>query len=477
MKIVVVGGGTSGYIVALKMQKRFPHHNVTVIENSSIGIVGVGEATSGNFLPMLKEFDIDIGTFMKETNATIKMGSLFCNWNDENIDFFVPLILQNKIYNDKYLSLISTAIKQDGSLINIDESTKYSLQDKVPISFNKKNGLQTAIHFDTFLCSKFLKKVAIDMGITIVDDLVVGFKTEGDEINSIQLSNSSMDVDFVFDCSGFNRVIVGNFYKEKWVSANKTLPINTSIVGQVPMGDSIPPYSKITALDYGWTFEIPTRSRYGMGYNFDSNFISEEDAVLEMKTKINKNWEPARCIKYDAGFYEKQFIGNCLAVGLSASFFEPLEASALMNVISVMEEFADSFEEYLVDKINFRDKINNYIKNLEDDIIAAIYIHYVTNKKNNSFWQDFTKNNKMPDKISNFLEQMKTSIPVPSKSDFVNKTGSYLNDYFIKIYYGNGIKNYSVIDQYNEKLYYQYIDIINKKDIQWTKHQDMLELL
>ena len=148
-----------------------------------------------------------------------------------------------------------------------------------------------------------------------------------------------------------------------------------------------------------------------------------------------------------------------------------------MNVISVMEEFADSFEEYLVDKINFRDKINNYIKNLEDDIIAAIYIHYVTNKKNNSFWQDFTKNNKMPDKISNFLEQMKTSIPVPSKSDFVNKTGSYLNDYFIKIYYGNGIKNYSVIDQYNEKLYYQYIDIINKKDIQWTKHQDMLELL
>ena len=104
-----------------------------------------------------------------------------------------------------------------------------------------------------------------------------------------------------------------------------------------------------------------------------------------MKTKINKNLEPARCIKYDAGFYEKQFIGNCLAVGLSASFFEPLEASALMNVISVMEEFADSFEEYLVDKINFRDKINNYIKNLEDDIIAAIYIHYVTNKKNNSF--------------------------------------------------------------------------------------------
>ena len=477
MKIVVVGGGTAGYITALTMQKKFPSYDITVIENSSIGIVGVGEATTGNFIPMLKGFGIDIGSFMRETNATIKMGSLFHNWNEDNIDFFVPVLLQGKIYNDNYLSLISTGIKNDNKLMYLDESATYALQNKVPKSFNKDGGIQTAIHFDTFLCAKFLKNVALGNNIKIIDDLVVGFKTLDNEITAIETSNNIVNADFVFDCSGFNRIIIGKFYKEQWVSLQDTLPINSSVVGQVPMGSNIPSYIKVSALDYGWTFEIPTRSRYGVGYNFDNNFITEENAILEVKKKINQNWEPARSLKYNAGFYENQFVENCLAIGLSGSFFEPLEASALMNAISILNEFTNSFDEYFNNKQKFRNKINKYIKNLEEDIVSAIYIHYVTNKQNNSFWKDFTKNNKMPNQITNFLEAMKETIPHPLKSEFTDKPGSYLNDYFIRIYYGNGMRNYDVINLYDEKLYNQYINIIKQRHPHWIDHKEMLELL
>ncbi len=477
MKIVVVGGGTAGYITALMMKNKFASYDVTVIENSAIGIVGVGEATTGNFIPTLKSFGIDIGHFMRETNATVKMGSLFHNWNEENIDFFVPVLLQSKIYNDNYLSLISTGIKNNNRLIDLDESATYALQNKVPKSFNKDNGIQTAIHFDTNLCSKFLKNVALNNKITIVDDLVVGFKTLENQITSVETSNHTIQADFVFDFSGFSRVVIGNFYKEKWISLQDTLPINSSVVGQVPMDKEIPSYIKVSALDYGWTFEIPTRSRYGVGYNFDNQFITEEQAVLEVKEKINKNWEPARSLKYNAGFYENQFVENCLAIGLSGSFFEPLEASSLMNAISILDKFSQSFGEYLEDKQKFRNKINDYIKNLEDDIVSAIYIHYVTNKQNNVFWKDFVKNNKMPNQIKNFIDSMKETVPDPLKSEFANKPGSYLNDYFIRIYYGNGIRNYDAIKTYDEKLYEQYINVIKQRQSHWVDHKEMLELL
>jgi tryptophan halogenase len=477
MKIVVVGGGTSGYIAALTMQKKFPNYDITVIESSSIGIVGVGEATTGNFIPMLKEFSIDIGSFMKETNATIKMGSLFHNWNSDNIDFFVPILLQEKIYDQKYLSLISTGIKNDNRLMYLDEIATYALQNKIPKSFNKDGGTSAAIHFDTFLCAKFLKNVALKNNIKIIDDVVVGFETLKNEITAIKTTNNTISADFVFDCSGFSRIIIGKFYKEKWISLQDTLPINSSVVGQVPISLNIPSYIKVSALDYGWTFEIPTRSRYGIGHNFDNNFITEEDAILEVKKKINKDWEPLRSLKYNAGFYENQFVENCLAIGLSGSFFEPLEASALMNAISILNEFSKSFNEYFDNRQKFRNKINKYIKNLEEDIVSAIYIHYVTNKQNNSFWKDFVKNNKMPTQIANFLDAMNETVPNPLKSEFANKHGSYLNDYFIRIYYGNGMRNFNVINSYDEKLYNQYINIIKQRHTRWMDHKEMLELL
>ena len=289
------------------------------------------------------------------------------------------------------------------------------------------------------------------------------------------MSNSELDADFVFDCSGFKRIVIGKFYKQNWTSISDTLPINQSVVGQVPLQDTLPPYVKTTALDYGWSFEIPTSKRYGVGYNFDNNYLSEEDAVIEIKKKINSNWEPARSIKYNTGFYENQSIGNCIAVGLSGSFFEPMEASSLMTTTFILDKIVLRFNEYFVDKINFIKNINNDLKNIQQDIVSAIYVHYITNKTNNDFWKNFTKNNKMPEKVQQFLETMKLKIPDPKKCDFVYSDRSYLNDYFIKIYYGNGLRNKDVINKYNDKLYYDYVKILNKRGFNWKNHRNMLE--
>lgn len=475
MKIGVVGGGTAGYLTALTIQKHFPEHSVTLIENSTIGTIGVGESTTGSFLRTIKSLDIDLLEFIRFSNCTIKAGNLFSNWNNENKDFWIPILSPEEFYTKGYLELISSAIKNDNSLLQIDESAIFALQNKIPFDIGIEKNINLAVNLDSVLCSQYLKQVAIKRKIKIIDDLVIGFESEQEYIKTILLSSTKLDVDFVFDCSGFSRVVIGKFYKQSWKSLSDTLPINQSVVGPVPLQDKLPPYVKTTALDYGWSFEIPTSERYGVGYNFDNNYLSEEDAIIELKNKINSGWEPARSIKYNTGFYENQCIGNCIAVGLSGSFFEPMEASSLMTTTFVLNKIVLKFNEYLVDKISFIKNINNDLKNIQKDIISAIYIHYVTNKTNNDFWKNFTTNNKMPEKVQEFLETMKLKIPDPKKCDFVYSDRSYLNDYFIKIYYGNGLRNKDVINKYNDKLYYDYVKMLNKRTLNWKDHKDMIE--
>lgn len=475
MKIGVVGGGTAGYLTALTIQKHFPEHSVTLIENSTIGTIGVGESTTGSFLRTIKSLDIDLLEFIRFSNCTVKAGNLFSNWNNENKDFWIPILGPEEFYTKGYLELISSAIKNDNSLLQIDESAIFALQNKIPFDIGIEKNINLAVNLDSVLCSQYLKQVAIKRKIKIIDDLVIGFESEQEYIKTILLSSTKLDVDFVFDCSGFSRVVIGKFYKQNWTSLSDTLPINQSVVGQVPLQDKLPPYVKTTALDYGWSFEIPTSERYGVGYNFDNNYLSEEDAIIELKNKINSGWEPARSIKYNTGFYENQCIGNCIAVGLSGSFFEPMEASSLMTTTFVLNKIVLKFNEYLVDKISFIKNINNDLKNIQKDIISAIYIHYVTNKTNNDFWKNFTINNKMPEKVQEFLETMKLKIPDPKKCDFVYSDRSYLNDYFIKIYYGNGLRNKDVINKYNDKLYYDYVKMLNKRTLNWKDHKDMIE--
>lgn len=475
MKIGIVGGGTSGYLTALTMQHNFPEHDITLIENSTIGTIGVGESTTGSFLQTIKNLDIDLVEFMKFSNCTIKVGNLFCGWNDENVDYFLNIIRGEALYNRKYHSLISSAIKNDNSLSKIDESSIFAIQNKIPSRIGLDNNVYSGVNLDSVLCSKYLKSIAVKRKINIIDDFVVGFESDKEDITNIILSNSSLKVDFVFDCSGFNRLVIGKFYKQNWISVFDTLPINQSIVGQVPLKDNLPPYVKTTALDYGWSFQIPTNERYGVGYNFDSNYLSEEDAIIELKNKIDKNWEPAKSIKYNTGFYENQSIGNCMAVGLSGSFFEPMEASSLMTTTFILDQIIFRFPEYFVDKNSFIKNINNDLKNIQKDIISAIYIHYVTNKTNNDFWKNFTQNNKMPEQVQKFLETMELKMPDPNKCDFVYVDGSYYNDYFIKIYYGNGLRNKNIINNHNDELYYKYINILNKRDFNWKDHREMID--
>ena len=161
MKIAVVGGGTAGYLTALTMQKYFPEHEITLIENSTIGTIGVGESTTGSFLKTIKGLDIDLLDFIKFSNCTIKVGNFFSNWNNENIDFWIPILSPDEVYIKCYLELISSAIKNDNSLLKIEESGIFALQNKIPFNTGIKNNINSGVNLDSVLCSKYLKQVAI----------------------------------------------------------------------------------------------------------------------------------------------------------------------------------------------------------------------------------------------------------------------------------------------------------------------------
>lgn len=424
-EIVVLGGGTAGWITALLCKRYQPEISVTVIESEEIGILGAGEGTVASFSVLMEQLQIPIVHLLRNVKATFKHGILFKNWNGNNDQYF------HSFGNKQNLNLsslnLSRNLSSNAFLIShaVNEATRdtnYSericLQNKV--GFLRKENLiyqdnqcefvnydqmsEYGLHFDARDLAAFLREVAISRGIKRIDDIAIGLDTTDFGITSINLKNEQkVPCDFVFDCSGFKRLIVGNFFKSKWKSVKETLPCDSAIPFFIQNEkNAIESYTEAIALKNGWIWKIPVQGRYGCGYVYDSTCTTEENAKQEVR-ELFGNVEFPRKFNFDAGYYEQFWIKNCIAVGLSSGFLEPLEATSIWVTTHMIQYALESFDQMRLQDQFLIDQYNEKFRKRFDDVVDFLRLHYITERSDSEFWKK-CKTLKNSDRLNKILK-------------------------------------------------------------------------
>lgn len=367
--LVVLGAGTAGWLTALFCKKIFPDFNIKIIGNKKIGIIGVGEATTPPFVSLLKELNIDPLTLVRETGGSIKQGISFENWNGDGKKYFhgfyekflsnvsIPPIFSHDCGDYYYKNLIHKKLDFN----EYSYAAKLSYQNKVDLE-----QISYAIHFDTNKLSTYLAKLGKQRNIEYI---------EGD-FNKLKL-----EYDFIFDCSGLSRLIIKN--KSKWKSYRKHLPMKQAIPFHLPVKEN-KPYTSAIAMKYGWMWQIPLADRIGAGYVFDSDYIDAAQAQKEAEDFLGHKIDVKRSINFEAGRHEKFWVDNCMAVGLSSCFIEPLESTSIhltVQQLNLLRQFANN----LFNGTN--DLFNEIMTNTMDEILHFVYLHYLTKRKDTSFWK------------------------------------------------------------------------------------------
>lgn len=485
MKIVVVGGGNAGYVSALYLQKTIAGSEVVIIDSSKYGAIGVGEGTNPNFFHLLKKINVNIDNSLINAQATVKNGIKFTGWSNTNkyywlhiydpvnfkksiTNFIKTKILSNNKYktyldfkiemHKKFSKTAAYAILNDGNLNNINPFSYLSDNGR----FNKSHH---SLHFDAQKMLSFLRDIAIKRNIKIIDDDFKDcvFNDNGD-IKELIFSNNKIDCDFVIDCTGSNRLIIGKVFNSKWNDLSDSLPCDSAIAFWIKE-DKIKLYTESIAMDYGWAWKAPVQERYGCGYVYDSSFISESDAIEEIKNKFGNDVDIKKSIKFNSGYFYTPLRNNCLALGLSSGFFEPLEATSLSILSQMLETITDkNFIDIFYNRSKSKeDDFNNIFCSINEEVHSFIYLHYITNKTNTVFWKDFIQNNNMPTKLENFLKDMKNSL-------FSNVFGNDLNSVFawpswLAVYLGNDLYDKKILESLVDKdSIDMYTDIVQKND-------------
>ena len=422
-KIVIVGGGTAGWLTALYANLILPQSKIIVIESEEIGILGAGEGTTPQIIDFLDYLGIPTSKFIKEASCTIKNGIKFTNWKNDNEYYYHNFNLVDHRFagdeiknnnghgyynNKKMLDIYQNVPRNSQGLINsLNEENKVShvlhgfpLEGRDPI-LSYTMSCNFALHFNATSFASVLKEIALTRNIILIEGKVKKINCKkNNDIESLTLeSEEIIKLDFVFDCTGFSRLIIGKHYKSKWISYSDKLPVNSAIPFFIEIDNKkdIPPFTESIAMKYGWMWKIPTQERYGCGYVYDSSLISEEDAVKEIEEYLG--FQPIYprknkgSFKFDAGYYKNSWTNNCIALGLSSGFIEPLEATSIMSTIESLKKIFSNIQNITIRNNDIIKSYNNFIEYQNNNILDFIYFHYMSGRKDTEFWKKFTIEN------------------------------------------------------------------------------------
>lgn len=399
--ITIVGGGSSGWLSSLFFNRKHPEYNITVIYSSKIDILGAGEGTTPNFSGFLYELGIKEMDFIKRCKATIKESNKFVNWSPNESEY----------------------------VHDFDEGT---------ISRIQKN-LIHGFHFDARLAADFFKEIATERGVKFVDSKIVNFTTnDNDDITHIHTEDDiTVETDFIIDCSGFARLIIGDFYKSNWKSYSEYLTINSALAFFLPQKDILTPttktHTKSIALNNGWMWQAPLQHRWGCGYAYNNNYVSFEDAKKEVEEYVGHEIDVVKTFKFNPGSYEKTWINNCVALGLSSGFLEPLEATSFLTFIVSIK----TLNNIGIENVDRRDMYNEFVNNVNKQNLFFIRHHYNCNRIDTPFWVD-NNNVEIPQPLKNIYDKGLSNIK--NNDELLELMGIFDTGPVF------GIRNYLIVD-------------------------------
>ena len=458
-KILIAGGGTAGWLTALYARKIYADAEITLIESEEYGILGAGEGSTPHLVELLEFLEVPINELITSCQATIKTSIKFTNWSRTRKSYHNPFFVNESVNNDYAWNLKSLYEEEITSYAHLVAPTfNHDLKDysfiektadayKVPFVKNEQTKRldsysSYSLHFDARLLAAYFKSVALKRGVKHSEGIISEIITDGEDyITAVKTDKEVLNCDFVFDCTGFRRLIIGNFYKTKWKSHADKLPCKKALPFFIDMDEDIPPYTEAIAMKHGWIWKIPLQNRYGCGYVFDSDYISEQGAAEEIESYLGFEPQYPRANKgafeFSAGAYEKVWVKNALAIGLSSGFIEPLEATSIMQAIIILRKFMSNVCNLDVKSDEIRDKLNTVFLAQTAETVDFLYLHYASARKDTEFWKEFSIKNRPSAKVQYLLDSAQEKVLTRNFDFYENSLFESIGVNWILI--GNGL--------------------------------------
>ncbi len=412
--IAIVGGGTAGWLAALLLQKTYArqaHANpprISVVESPNIPTIGVGEGSTSILRQVLLDLGIEEEEFLRETKATIKFGIYHKNWSKKPGGYFGPIDDPNLLVpapngiDGPWLHM--SAIGSGKPVSNTHLFTYLMKGRRAPVGLSQ-NGRQVPIsqfhhayHFDQARFGRFLASKASGIEHVLAEVQDVRTEAQSGAITHLALEGKEdLPVDFVVDCTGFRREIIGRV-GATWKSFAEMLPLNKAMPFWLPIGDEIAPYTLAQAQSSGWMWNIATQERIGCGYVFSDVHQTPDQAKSEIEETLGREIEPRGLISIDPGRQEQAWIKNCLAIGLSQSFLEPLEATSIHGSLVQLLLFTQTHLSMVLSGAfdTDRARYNEIVAGQVDDFAEFINLHYAGGRTDTPFWRDMTESGLTP---------------------------------------------------------------------------------
>ena len=469
-RIVIVGGGTAGWLTAAFLAKQLGADRpggarITLVESPDIGAIGVGEGTFPTIRATLATLGVSEARFLRESSATFKQGVWFRDWERRSSEgnaseYFHPFNVPVQP-GGRDLSPYWLLNRQAGeappfaeAVTNQSKLVARGLGPKRLEDPDFQGPMNYAYHFDAARFADFLRGVATELGVVHLTGKVESVQRDAETGDIASVTAGELGViegDLFVDCSGFRALLIGETLGVPFKRCDEVLFNDRALAVQVPYETPdapIAPYTLATAHEAGWTWDIGLQNRRGVGYVFSSRHSDEVRAEAVLRAYLGPRADPlpVRLLKFQTGYRQTQWVGNCVAVGLSAGFFEPLESTGIMLIEVAAMMIADAFP--LKGRAAMEGAARNFSAVMAgrfERIVGFLKLHYCLSKRDEPYWRDNADPATWPQGLRDQLAQW-AHRPV-SRFDFVVDLETFLPASYQFILYGmNAATNFAPVE-------------------------------
>jgi len=413
--IAIIGGGTAGWMTANLLRHRWRERGiaVTLVESAEIGTVGVGEGST----PYLRRFFATLGIaerdWMPRCDATYKCGIRFPGWSTvPGYESYVHPFFNEADRELGNLFFTNACLRRRGRAADANPqdfflAAELARQRRAPIDPAGGLGTDYAYHFDAGKLGAFLRGHAVGLGVRHVVDTVARVEQhENGDIAAVHLAGGTrVAADLFVDCSGFKGLLINEALGEPFHPYRDNLFNDRAIAIPTPLvdGEDIPSETVSTSLRHGWAWQIPLTTRHGNGYVYSSDFVGDDEAERELREHLGAaaDGATARRLRMRVGRVEQHWRQNCVAIGLSQGFIEPLEATALMLIQFSVEGFIAMLEDDHFGRgrqAAYNRRVNEMFEGVRDYVVA----HYQLNtRRDTDYWR---ANRHISDRLASLLD-------------------------------------------------------------------------
>jgi tryptophan halogenase len=462
-RIVIVGGGSAGWMTAAAFAKGMAggNHSIELIESEEIGTVGVGEATIPSIVAFNNNLQIDEVAFIRATQATFKLGIEFADWTRPGDSYIHPFGFFGVQMQGIFFHHFWLRHRAEGGQLSHEAFSSNTVAARAgrfaiapPGERSPMPPTSHAYHFDAGLYAAFLRKFAEALGVKRTEGRVVDAQLRGEDgfIESVKLQDGRVVAgDFFIDCSGFRGLLIEQALHAGYEDWSEWLPCDRAMAVPCDRLPASTAYTRSTAREAGWQWRIPLQHRTGNGYVYCSSFMSDDEAASLLLSRLDGTPRATpRPLRFVTGKRRQIWKKNCVAIGLSSGFLEPLESTSIHLILSTISRLLFLFPRDHVDPVVV-DRFNSQSHAELEEIRDLLVFHYSFNERKDSpFWRH-CQTIRRPDSLQQRIELYESNAAIVPVSGEIFREPSWFS-----VFTGQGVK---------PRSYHPFADIPSREEL------------